>query len=72
MPIYEYKCQKCNYQFEKLVWGEEKTKCPKCGSENLKKLISGFSVGQPNNSSSENSESCEGGTCDVSCPTCGN
>lgn len=68
MPIYEYKCQKCGHKFEKLVFGKEKIKCPKCGSTSLHKLFSTFSSSVK--SGSHNSKSCQGGVCDI-CPTCG-
>jgi len=68
MPIYEYKCKKCGHKFEKLVFGKEKIKCEKCGTEQIEKLFSNFAISQKSN----NSSSCEGGTCDVGCPTCGN
>ncbi len=45
MPLYEYKCKKCGNSFEELVFGEEKVKCPKCGSEEVEKLLSVFSSG---------------------------
>ena len=57
MPTYEYKCQKCGHKFEKLVFGEEKVKCPKCQSEIVEKLISA-----PNVSKNSKSHS--------TCPTC--
>lgn len=44
MPIYEYKCKKCGESFEALVRGTQKPACPKCGSKNLSKLVSGFAV----------------------------
>ena len=42
MPIYEYHCESCDEDFEKLVRpsGEEPTDCPKCGAESIKRLIS--------------------------------
>ena len=46
MPIYEYECQKCGEKFEDFVWpGEDEKllKCPKCGEEKPKKLISSIS-----------------------------
>jgi len=59
MPIYKYKCKKCGHKFEKLVFGQEKIKCPKCKSENLEKLVSAFATGK----SSKETGSCETGTC---------
>ena len=42
MPIYEYKCKKCNHIFEELVSsGKGKIySCPKCSSENTSKIMS--------------------------------
>jgi putative FmdB family regulatory protein len=40
MPMYEYSCRKCEYQFEMLVKGDEKVECPKCNSTKLEKLLS--------------------------------
>ncbi len=45
MPIYEYKCEKCNHIFEKLVFtsNNEKIECPKCDDIRVKRLISSTS-----------------------------
>ena len=49
MPIYEYRCQNCGRRVS-VLWhtfaeAERKTpKCPRCGSTNLKRLISRVSV----------------------------
>jgi len=42
MPIYEYKCESCEHTFEKLVLGskDQDIQCPKCGSLEVKKLLS--------------------------------
>ena len=43
MPIYEYQCCDCSWQFQKLIMGkgdEENLICPKCTGQNLKRLIS--------------------------------
>jgi putative FmdB family regulatory protein len=47
MPIYEYKCNDCDVEFELLTTTsrqDEKVHCSKCNSENVTKLIS---VGVP-------------------------
>jgi len=44
MPIFEYRCENCGEKFEKLIYGAEELTCPKCGSKNIKKLISPFST----------------------------
>jgi putative FmdB family regulatory protein len=42
MPIYEYKCEKCESCFEKLVFtgDKESVECPECGTKKVKKLMS--------------------------------
>ncbi len=49
MPIYEYECKNCKKISEILVFSSVEPKCPKCGSKELKKLISATSsmTGQP-------------------------
>ncbi|MFH1103312.1 MAG: zinc ribbon domain-containing protein [Pseudomonadota bacterium] len=42
MPIYEYRCNTCCHCFEELVFSDKdgNPKCPKCGCEDVTKLIS--------------------------------
>jgi len=41
MPIYEYRCEACSHQFERLVRAtSSKAQCPKCEGMKLSKLIS--------------------------------
>ena len=40
MPIYEYECRDCRNEFEILVRGDEKVKCPACGKGRLTKKLS--------------------------------
>lgn len=42
MPIYEYKCDSCGHQFEKLqkISDEVIRVCPECGTESVRKLVS--------------------------------
>jgi len=45
MPIYEYRCSECGEEFEKLVASARSAaeiSCPKCGSANVKKMLSLF------------------------------
>jgi len=45
MPIFEYRCEKCGTQFERIVPSNAKEiECPKCGSSRTEKLISGFAM----------------------------
>ncbi|MDO4551550.1 MAG: zinc ribbon domain-containing protein [Planctomycetia bacterium] len=40
MPIYEYVCEKCMHEFEELVTGSQKPKCPSCNSVKLRRKLS--------------------------------
>jgi putative FmdB family regulatory protein len=40
MPIYEYECRRCHYEFEVLVRASEVPTCPECGTEHLEKRLS--------------------------------
>jgi putative FmdB family regulatory protein len=42
MPLYEFECQDCNENFEKLmrITGVQQAICPKCGSVRTLKKIS--------------------------------
>jgi putative FmdB family regulatory protein len=44
MPIFEYICQECQHEFEALVFGRDKAKCPKCESKKLSPQLSVFAV----------------------------
>ncbi len=48
MPNYEYECKKCGDKFEvrRGFFDKEKAKsvCPKCGSEDTKRVFSFFSA----------------------------
>jgi putative FmdB family regulatory protein len=44
MPIFEYVCQECQHEFEALVFGRDKAKCPKCESRKLSPQLSVFAV----------------------------
>lgn len=42
MPIYEYRCQSCGHELEKLqrISDPALTDCPECGKSELRRLIS--------------------------------
>ena len=49
MPLYEYVCQQCSKQFTFLtgmISGNTDAQCPRCGSADLKKLISRVARGR--------------------------
>ena len=76
MPIYEYHCDKCREQFEKLVFkSDESVSCPGCGCGEVHRVMSvcGFkSHGDKGAASSRmgsGASSCSGCTA-TSCSTC--
>ncbi|MDD9820260.1 MAG: zinc ribbon domain-containing protein [Nitrospira sp.] len=45
MPVYEYRCNACQYQFELLqsvTARQEDTSCPQCHQVNVHRLMSAF------------------------------
>lgn len=44
MPLYEFKCEACGCRFEALLPYSRKSeaRCPDCGSDAVKELLSGF------------------------------
>jgi len=69
MPIYTYICQNCGERFDLLLGvSQEKMKlvCKKCGSEKIKRVLSGFSVGSSSKDTTTSGGSCPTGTCPLS------
>ncbi len=67
MPIFEYKCKKCGHKtelLERVGSSEKKHTCEKCGSNEMERLFSTFSVGSSSKSSGSNI--CPTGTCPLS------
>lgn len=69
MPIYEYKCEKCDATFEKLQKGKGKVVCPSCGAAKTKKLFSVFASSSSSQSSSggNSGHSSAQGSCGTGC-----
>jgi putative FmdB family regulatory protein len=71
MPIYEFRCLKCNECFEFLSMNQDdqvELRCPKCKSEDFERVLSasGHSMGcasSKGNSAQSQSRSCPSGTC---------
>jgi putative FmdB family regulatory protein len=59
MPIFEYVCKECRYQFEALLFGSQKAECPKCQSKKLDPKLSLFAVSAKSGSAAEPSFSAE-------------
>jgi putative FmdB family regulatory protein len=70
MPIYEFKCLKCNECFEILFTSAQDTaelKCAKCDSQDIERVLSStnFSVssGSGSTGASAQTRSCSSGSC---------
>lgn len=68
MPIYEFKCDKCDVVYEELTSYDKTEKydgisCPDCGSKSKIKLLSGYGVsfGNPKDTSKWDSRSYRAG-----------
>ena len=51
MPIYEYECENCGERFElrkDINDCDSDIRCPKCGTENLRRIFSMFATGSSN------------------------
>lgn len=61
MPIYEYRCEQCGHVFSLLrsyLERDDRTQCPQCQADQVKRLISGIAVGSGN---SNTGSGCGGG-----------
>ena len=73
MPIYEYKCSKCNKKFDvlhKSTTIQEDVHCPACDSKENKKLFSSFSSNVSSNLHS--TAECSSGQCQTPASSCSN
>ena len=49
MPLFEYRCRKCDHEFEALIRpGDPATSCRSCGSDDVEKLLSNVAVSSEN------------------------
>ena len=74
MPIFEFHCNSCNQDFEKLVFGADpEVECPHCGQTKVEKLMSACcsKVGNKLTASSSGSQSSCTGCSATSCSSCG-
>ena len=46
MPLYEYRCEECGVQFEKLVGASSRddVECTECGAEKTERQVSTFAA----------------------------
>ncbi len=70
MPIYEFKCSKCEELFELLVMekdGEVTLNCPHCQSEDFQRVLSttnyALGAGGPTGGVKSQSRTCQSGSC---------
>jgi len=76
MPIFEYKCLKCESEFEKLVFGSATNgiQCPDCQSNDVEQLFSSFNgVSRSSDGTTQTMSSGSGcSSCHASsCASCG-
>jgi putative FmdB family regulatory protein len=64
MPLYEYACQKCEHDFEALVFADEAVECPKCKARKVQRRLS--VPGRP-----RSAEPFMSSGCDPNLPPCG-
>lgn len=80
MPLYEFRCLKCQELFELLVMGENDTvemKCPHCGENDFERVMSAASYSMSGGGGcaagpSVQTRTCSGGSCttyDIPGPT---
>ncbi len=68
MPLYEYQCEECGDRFEKLVSLRDATrrsKCPKCGSKSVRKLMSAVASVSSKSDGAGEFPTCPTGTCNL-------
>ncbi len=73
MPIFEFHCQSCGQDFEKLVFASDpEVECPFCHQTQVEKLMSACSakVGYKFTAASSSGSSCSGCSA-TSCSSCG-
>ena len=63
MPIFEYKCDDCGTQFEKLVRRDDHVLCPQCGESHLTTQFSTFAARANGKSAEPQMGGCPSGMC---------
>lgn len=72
MPIYEYKCEKCDKEFEYLVLGAgDDVTCPECEGKKVYRLMSSCSFKSGGNSDFSPSSGSSSGCSGCSSTNCG-
>jgi putative FmdB family regulatory protein len=47
MPLFEFRCRRCDHEYELLVRGREAVDCPECGASTVEKLQSATAAHVP-------------------------
>jgi len=65
MPLFEFSCKNCGGKFEELVKSQTQVTCPKCGSSEVTRLVSGFGFRSSGSASAASGgcAGCAGGSC---------
>lgn len=63
MPIYEYRCNVCGCEFEKIVRGQQRICCTACASEEVTKKMSVFGMSGVEKQASSGCATCTSGSC---------
>lgn len=67
MPLYEYKCPRCEARFEvlqRMSEGPESVRCPECGAERVERQLSTFAAASSSSSSAASlGAGCGSGAC---------
>ena len=66
MPMYEFKCAKCGDVFEELIRNSkdnDDAQCPGCGSHDIERVLSSFSVSTGSSGGSLPTCGAPGGSC---------
>ena len=59
MPIFEYRCEECGHQFERIVFRSDvDVSCPICRSERTEKLVSSFAMSGASQKSAGSGAAC--------------
>ncbi len=64
MPMYEYRCERCEERFEQLVplrAEHPPVTCPRCGTQEIRKLLSTFATTESRQSTRQSSCAPTGG-----------
>ncbi len=56
MPVYVFRCARCDHEFRELLWPSETiaaVRCPECQGDDVEKQLAPFAVGARDSSPAE-------------------